>query len=458
MLFFRIEFFLFLGLVLAFLCLNKDNQWKKRVLLLASYYFYAYWDWRFLSLILVSTLVDYVVGRHLARTDRAQQRTILLWVSLTVNLGILGFFKYFNFFIDSAKEMLGPLGGNLQTLDLVLPVGISFYTFQTLSYTLDLYRRKITPCNNFFDFALFVAFFPQLVAGPIVRAKEFLPQLQQPHPLSWQRGLAGFRQFTFGLFKKAFIADNLARSVDVIFDNPGAFDSLSTWIGVMAFAVQIYCDFSGYSDMAIGVARILGYDFQANFNLPYLAGRMDDFWRRWHISLSSWLKDYLYIPLGGNRRGQGRMYVNLLITMVLGGLWHGASWSFVLWGAWHGMALVCTKLWTERTGATENWTLGGWVISLLVVLVGWVFFRAQDLDQALLILRQMIALQEGIRWVAPFTLVGIGLIGAEHIFRRHEITVLAGDKWYTPSVLLAMWWLVYIYFPRSFQPFIYFQF
>lgn len=468
MLFTQIEFLIFFGGVLASLLVIRDNRIRKRLLLLASYYFYAYWDWRFLSLILTSTLVDYLVALGLERSRRPGRRKLLLLASLTCNLGILGFFKYFNFFVQSLEPILGSFGLHYGTLHIILPIGISFYTFQTLSYTIDVYRGRLAPCRNVFDFALFVAFFPQLVAGPIVRASEFLPQLRSKAQVSWYGTFLGFRQFTVGLFKKVFIADHIAVYVDYVFDNAGAFDGAATWLAVLAYGVQIYCDFSGYSDMAIGAARIMGYRLPTNFRSPYLATSMTDFWHRWHISLSTWLRDYLYIPLGGNRKGPVRTYVNIFITMVLGGLWHGAAWTFVLWGALHGGTLVAEKWLRKRFGpigpSTTGWRwpgILGWLATMLIVFTAWVFFRAASFQQAFLMLRQMYGFSGGIAWCYPFVLVMLLIVGAGHALMAMNILSLrrlAYDRLVTPVVLFSMWWLMLVFPVEGFKPFVYFQF
>ncbi len=467
MLFSRIEFLVFFGAVLLFLIFVRNNRSRKLFLLGASYYFYAYWDWRFLILILISTIVDYCAGQGLKGTEAPVKRKFILFLSLGVNLGLLGFFKYFNFFIDSAKLILIPCGLHVENLNIILPIGISFYTLQSISYTIDVYRKKFPPTDDFFDFALFVGFFPQLVAGPIVRATEFLPQLNTPRVLTWRRGFCGFRQFTLGLFKKVFIADQVALFVDFYFENTGAFDCITTWLVVLAYTVQIYCDFSGYSDMAIGIARIMGYDFNKNFNYPYLARRIDDFWRRWHISLSSWLRDYLYISLGGNRKGRGRTYVNLMITMLLGGLWHGASWMYVLWGAWNGLFLAITRFFVGNLAKDyekQPFRLKhfiGWLVTMQIVFVGFVFFRCVTLKDAILTLRQLYFPEPGIQWLYPFAIIAVLIIAVLHVLKhkgKDFSVIFTHDKWYTPTVLLSMWWLVYIFYPKGFQPFIYFQF
>lgn len=465
MLFTQIEFYFFFAAVFAAVLVVKNHAARKLVLLAASYYFYAYWDWRFAGLLLACTVVNHWLAGRMEGRD-AKQRKRLVTIALVYSLGVLGLFKYFNFFVDSFRAMAGIAPDAGSTLDLILPAGISFYTFQTLSYTIDVYRGDLPHCRRFTDFALFVAFFPQLVAGPIVRASEFIPQLETPRTLSWDRAYDGFRQFTLGLFKKVFIADRLAAFVDPGFENAEALGGLTLWLVVIAYAIQIYCDFSGYSDMAIGIARAMGYEFTRNFNHPYLATSVQDFWRRWHISLSTWLRDYLYIPLGGNRRGPVRTYWNLILTMVLGGLWHGANWTFVFWGAWHGVALALDRFITghirlKNASSGRLRGLAGWAITMLVVLVGWVFFRAPDLGSALAILSRMFTLSGGLAWYHPFALgvaVGVALYHALLAAGKSNWFELKPDTVRTPAILFTMIWLVIAFYPREFQPFIYFQF
>jgi alginate O-acetyltransferase complex protein AlgI len=357
------------------------------------------------------------------------------------------------------------LGFEVQTLQIILPVGISFYTFQTLSYTLDIFFKKLKPTKNFTDFALFVSFFPQLIAGPIIRAHDFLPQLRDMRRPSQNDIFSGFVLFTFGLFKKVLIADNLAKISDVIFANPGAFDGITTWISVISYTVQIYCDFSGYSDMAIGLARMMGFRFSKNFNYPYIAKRIDEFWRRWHISLASWLRDYLYIPLGGSRRGRGRTYVNVMITMLLGGLWHGARWNFVVWGLWHGLNITAVKVIDDVRGpVSSKRPIGsylGWAGSMLIVLIGWVLFRVQRLGDAWVILRQMFWPQPGVSWVNPSFFVLIAFVVASHVLHLVKIDLrerMRATNLASAAAICSMWLLTYVFYPTDFAPFIYFQF
>ena len=388
MLFNTLEFAVFFVLVWAvYLALSQRAQ--NRWLLLASYAFYGAWDWRFLGLIALSTGVDYAIGLALGRNDVPRARRRLLLASLVLNLGLLGVFKYAGFFAASFAALAGAVGWQVQpwVLDVVLPVGISFYTFQTLSYTIDVYRRQLEPVRDPLDFALFVAFFPQLVAGPIERACRLLPQIAAPRRLGWEALGSGAWLVLSGLFKKVVVADNLGHLVDGVYVNPGAHGGLAVTLATWAFAWQIYCDFSGYSDMARGLARLLGFELMLNFELPYLATSPADFWRRWHISLSTWLRDYLYIPLGGNRGGGLLTLRNLALTMLLGGLWHGAAWTYVLWGAYQGALLIAHRLLRPRlariapasdTGRAAWWTLRVAVMFQLACL-GWMIFRADSL-------------------------------------------------------------------------------
>ncbi len=405
MIFTELRFFAFFALVFVVTWGLESNRSRKLWLLVASYAFYSAWDWRFLSLILVSTLVDYAVGLALGAQQRQSRRRLLLGASLAVNLGLLATFKYAGFFIQSAEELLAWLGleTSRSSLEIVLPVGISFYTFQTLSYTIDIYRRQLEPSRSLLDVALFVAFFPQLVAGPIVRASHFLPQLARRAQWKMVRARPLLVLFLTGFVKKACIADNVAVPVDAYFGSPASYGSAAAWLAVLLFAIQIYCDFSGYSDMAIAMAGLLGFHLGENFRHPYVAASPREFWQRWHISLSTWLRDYLYIPLGGNRGGAARATRNLMLTMVLGGLWHGAAWRFLFWGFLHGLALAVHRVlrkapWNrssvaDKAGVLQR-PLPRWLSSALgivltqgVVSIGWIFFRAPDWTTAFTTLR-----------------------------------------------------------------------
>lgn len=469
MLFNQFEFIILFVVTMLFLVMVKNFRLQKIYLLVVSYYFYGYWDWRFLSLIVVYTLVHWYAAIRIADSKSPAVRRFWMVVALVFSLGALGFFKYYNFFVDSLNVILQQWGWSMGTLRILLPIGISFFTFQSLSYTIDVYRGDLPVCRSLSDLALFKAFFPQLVAGPIVRASEFMPQLESPRTLSWFQTYEGSRIFIFGFFKKVFLADRLAPFVDTVFSHAGVFDGATVWLGLLAYAVQIYCDFSGYSDMAIGVARIMGYRFSINFNLPYISRSIQEFWHRWHISLSTWLRDYLYIPLGGSRKGRTRTYVNLMVTMLLGGLWHGASWAFIFWGGLHGIALAVHRGWCEwrsKKHIVSNHGfmsgLAGWIVTMLIVLVGWVFFRAGSFEQAWIILKKMFILGAGVHWIHPFVLAAVLAVAIQHLLmfwpKRPAWIDLPVTHWITPAALVLLFGLSILFYPTGFTPFIYFQF
>lgn len=348
MVFNSITFFVFFVVFFnLYWILNKYASIRFRNLftLISSYIFYGWWDYRFLSLIIISSISDYILGLKIYHAKNRSNRKIYLFLSLFINLGILGFFKYYNFFIDSFIDLISlfNISANIHTLKIILPVGISFYTFQTLSYTIDIYKNKLKPTNDIISFFTFVAFFPQLVAGPIERASRLLKQFKERKKFSYKNSVAGLRLVLWGLFKKIVIADNLGLIVDVIFDPASDFTGISVFMGGFLFAFQVYCDFSGYSDIAIGISKMLGYELMINFKTPYFSASFTEFWRRWHISLSSWFKDYVYIPLGGSKKSKLRVDLNIFITFFLSGLWHGAQITFVLWGSLHGIALIIEK-------------------------------------------------------------------------------------------------------------------
>jgi D-alanyl-lipoteichoic acid acyltransferase DltB (MBOAT superfamily) len=392
LLFNSIEFLVFLAVVLA-LYYRLGLRAQNRMLLVASYVFYAWWDWRFLSLLAISTVVDFFCAAAIEASEDRRTRRRLLLISIGTNLGILGFFKYFDFFVTSAVGLLESLGLNASApvLRVILPVGISFYTFQTLGYTIDVYRGHTRRAHDFFDFALYVSFFPQLVAGPIERSTNLLPQISRVRRVDYSDFQAASQLLLFGYFKKVCIADGVAPYVDHAFSNPAALSSPELLLTTYLFAIQIYGDFSGYTDIARGVARLLGIRLTINFRQPYFSASITEFWQRWHVSLSSWLRDYLYIPLGGNRHGTRRTYRNLMLTMLLGGLWHGAAWHFVVWGGAHGLALalhrfatghkVSAPLRTDRENSVRRALKILGTFHLVCLL--WIFFRARDLDHAL---------------------------------------------------------------------------
>lgn len=444
--------------------------------LVASYFFYGWWDWRFLGLIVLSTLIDYSVGLRLDQTEVPEKRQRLLTMSIVANLGVLGFFKYFNFFADSFQELLNQIGlsANYNTLYIILPVGISFYTFQSMSYTIDIYYRKLKPEPDLTRFATFIAFFPQLVAGPIVRARDFLPQFRTDRKFDWDRFISGTGQVLWGFFKKIAVADSLAPFVDQCFASPGSFSSLHLIIGVVFYSFQIYCDFSGYSDIAIGLGRIMGFDFPVNFRTPYFSKNFSEFWTRWHISLSSWLRDYLYIPLGGNRHGEWKTFRNLMITMLLGGLWHGASWVFVFWGFLHGMYLVVQrvlgKLFDQlhRTIGTLSWLRDGGNLVLVYALTcfAWIFFRSPEFATAAKMISGIGAF-ENLSFdaitnkfvVLKGMLLILFLVGAELAnFRFNFRSLIIKSPAFRMFSFAVLLWLIAFFGTFDANAFIYFQF
>ena len=435
----------------------------------ASYLFYGWWDWRFLSLLFFTSLVDFVVGLRIERAPTNPARRAWLTASIVVNLVVLGTFKYYGFFIDSFADLLRAAGltPHLPTLHIVLPVGISFYTFQSMSYAIDVYRRELNPTRSLINFLAFVSFFPQLVAGPIERAAHLLPQFERtvritPHMLE-----EGLWLVLWGLFKKVVLADNLAPLTDLVFQ-ADSWNAPGVLLGTIAFGFQIYCDFSGYSDIARGTARMLGFDILFNFNLPYAAANPREFWRRWHISLSTWLRDYLYIPLGGNRRGPARTYVNLMVTMLLGGLWHGAAWNFVLWGAWHGAGLAAHRAVTKGRGEESARPEGrfqplSWLATMLFVFYGWLLFRAHSFGQVVAMTR---ALEDFtvpawfVSYVVNLVAFTAPLLVMELWQLRHggPLAPLRWPRWIRGMVEGALLLGIILYWSKDNVPFIYFQF
>ena len=410
MLFNSIDFAIFLPLVFgAFWLLPNRSGWQNSTLLLASLVFYGWWDYRFLSLILFSTIVDFTIGQQIHRTNAQGKRKMLLGISLFTNLGLLGFFKYFNFFQNSFIQAFTFFGHDLEgfSLTIILPVGISFYTFQTLSYTIDVYRKEMTPVRKFIDFATFVTFFPQLVAGPIERAKKIIPQLQASRIFDYQQAKSGLHLIIFGLFRKIVIADNLGIYVDRIWQYPNAITPYMVVLASIFFSVQIYMDFSGYSRIARGVAQLFGIKLMVNFNYPYKSTSFSEFWSRWHISLSTWFRDYLYIPLGGNRRGSKRTLVNLCLVFTISGLWHGADWSFVLWGFMHFLLLTSERF--IKLPKTKMMHFLKWVNVLFMVNLTWILFRADTIANAWVFIRQLFKYQpllgyDSLTFQSPFLL------------------------------------------------------
>jgi len=452
----------FAAFLLLYYAVRNHLGARNGLILLASYAFYGAWDYRFLALLIGSSLFDFAVGLGLERLAHPARRKGLLLASLAVNLGILGFFKYWDFFAESFAQLLGALGvsAHPQTLGIILPVGISFYTFQSMSYAIDVYRREIPAARNLAHFLAYVAFFPQLVAGPIERARHLLPQFARTLVITRGMLAEGLWLCAWGMFKKVAVADNLAPLVEMAYGHPAPSAPLVI-LGTMAFALQIYGDFSGYSDIARGTARLLGFDIMMNFNLPLTAASLREFWQRWHISLSTWLRDYLYIPLGGNRLGASRTTVNLCLTMLLGGLWHGASWNFALWGAWHGMGLAAARRLSD--GSIKPWSLGRWLGTTAFLLYGWMLFRAGSLSQVIE-LHRAFGFWAAPDWMGTYLLhlvvFSAPLIGMEAWLRRAGgvLAPLAWKPWLlglAEGILLAA---ILLFWEKDKVPFIYFQF
>jgi alginate O-acetyltransferase complex protein AlgI len=474
------EFFL---VVLFGLWLLRRRSGKQLLLLGSSVAFYAASRTAHLLVLAAPAVIDYFCALRIEAAANSRSRKGWLLVSLISNLGLLAYFKYANFFLATFSDLTGLPARHL---NIALPVGISFFIFKTLSYTLDVYRGDLKACRSWWRYALFVSFFPELVAGPIVRASIFLPQLQRSLQPSWRRSLAGAQIMLLGLTKKVLVADRLAPFVDAIFQDPSVFAPQTVALAVFAYSLQIFCDFSGYSDMAIGMAKIIGFDLPENFRLPYTATSIADFWRRWHITLSTWLRDYLYIPLGGNRHGIVRTSANLLITMLLGGLWHGASWTFVFWGFLHGSALMVHRLWNPRRGAARSLmgSLAGWLVTFLFVNFAWIFFRARDFETAWTVVRKIAGLAPGgAEWPYSPLLLLLPLVIGAHIIgrlaearagqgnsllarwlavRRHRISgvyALIARPGFMGAFFLTCWLLfVWLFYAERVNPFIYFRF
>ncbi|UPQ79287.1 MBOAT family protein [Flavobacterium azooxidireducens] len=481
MLFNSIDFAIFLPIVfiLYWFVTNKNLKQQNLLIVLASYLFYGWWDWRFLSLILFSSIVDYVIGLQLLKQENITKRKILLWTSITVNLGFLGFFKYYNFFLDNFVSAFSFFGMEIKasSLSIILPVGISFYTFQTLSYSIDVYKRKLEPTKDFVAFSAFVSFFPQLVAGPIERATHLLPQFYKKRTFNYSIAVDGLRQILWGLFKKIVIADNCAEYANLIFNNSSNYSGSTLALGALFFTFQIYGDFSGYSDIAIGTSRLFGFDLMKNFNFPYFSRDIAEFWRRWHISLSTWFRDYLYVPLGGSRGGTWMKVRNTFIIFIVSGFWHGANWTFIVWGvlnAIYFLPLLLTNknrnnLETVATGklfANVN-ELGSILITFGLTVFAWIFFRAENIAHAVQYISDLFKnpdsfLSINIYWKYKKTILLIVLfVFIEWLGREGQYAISnLGLKWKRPfryalyyAIIMAIFWS-----SGKEQEFIYFQF
>ena len=483
MLFNSIEFAIFLPIIffLYWYVAKKNIKLQNFLIVFGSYLFYGWWDWRFLSLIIFSTLVDFSIGRLLGAQENESKRKFLLWISILVNLGFLGIFKYYNFFLDSLYKTIPGLNMVLgfNSLDIILPVGISFYTFQTLSYTIDVYKRKLKPTKDLIAFSAFVSFFPQLVAGPIERATHLLPQFHWNRKFNYEKAVNGLRQILWGLFKKVVIADNCAVYANLIFNNSEDFGGSTLLLGAVFFTFQIYGDFSGYSDIAIGTSRLFGFDLMRNFAFPYFSRDIAEFWRRWHISLSTWFRDYLYIPLGGSRGGLWMKIRNTFIIFLVSGFWHGANWTFVVWGAinaFYFLPLLLSKNHRNHLGivaqseilpSLEEFFLI--IKTFLLTVLAWIFFRAESVHHAMAYLEEIFS--ASIISIPEFNdmrgaliallLVGIFLIiewiGREDEFAIENLAKFRMGKMVRYSFYYVIIFAVFWYGGKE-QQFIYFQF
>jgi len=478
MLFNSLDFAIFLPIVfvLYWFVVNKNLKHQNILIAVASYVFYGWWDWRFLALILFSTLVDYVVGVSLGKEQSLNKRKTLLWISILVNLGFLGFFKYYNFFLDNFKSAFTFFGSeiNANSLNIILPVGISFYTFQTLSYTIDVYKKRLEPSKDFISFAAFVSFFPQLVAGPIERATNLLPQMLSKRKFEYNEAVDGLRQILWGLFKKIVIADNCATYANLIFNNSAEYSGSTLVLGAIFFTFQIYGDFSGYSDIAIGTSRLFGFKLMQNFAFPYFSRDIAEFWRRWHISLSTWFRDYLYIPLGGSRGGTWMKVRNTFIIFIVSGFWHGANWTFIVWGALNALyflPLLLTKRNRQNMEVVASHSyfpsikeIGEMTLTFGLTVFAWIFFRADNIGHALEYIKNiftssLFSKPEILPLMVSFLV--ILFVCLEWVGRREEYAIeKMGFKWVKPvrwSFYLFIALLIFL-FDGNDQVFIYFQF
>tara|TARA_R110001583_G_scaffold58230_1_gene173832 strand:- start:987 stop:2417 length:1431 start_codon:yes stop_codon:yes gene_type:complete len=476
MIFNSIEFFIFLPIVfiLYWFVFNKKLNTQNILLLIASYVFYGWWDWRFLSLILFSSLIDFYIGLQIAKTEQQKLKKSWLILSMLVNLGFLGVFKYYNFFTNSLFEVFSKIGYEIDvlTLDVILPVGISFYTFQTMSYTIDVYRNKIKPTNDPIAFFAFVSFFPQLVAGPIERATNLLPQFYKSRAFDYKKAVDGLRQILWGLFKKVVVADNCAKVVNLVYNNPGEYNASSLWVAAIFFAFQIYGDFSGYSDIAIGTSRLFGFNLKQNFAFPYFSRDIAEFWRRWHISLSTWFRDYVYIPLGGSKGSTWFRIRNTLIIFVVSGFWHGANWTFIIWGAINAIYFlpllllkrnrIHTNVVAENSfmpNLKEVFQMG---FTFFITTIAWVFFRAKSIGDAISYLKRLFS-ENALHFpsidLKPIAFICFMMI-VEWLNRRNSHGLVL-DKIKITPIRWAIYFLIVcliLFFAAPAQQFIYFQF
>lgn len=478
MLFNSIDFAIFLPIVfiLYWFVVGENLKLQNFLIVAASYLFYGWWDWRFLALILFSTLVDYLVGIGLSNSENPVKRKILLWVSISINLGFLGFFKYYNFFLDNFTTAFSFFGKeiNANSLNIILPVGISFYTFQTLSYSIDVYKKKLEPTKDFIAFSAFVSFFPQLVAGPIERATHLLPQFYTKRTFDFDKAVDGMRQILWGLFKKVVIADNCAEYANLIFNNSAEQSGSTLVLGALFFTFQIYGDFSGYSDIAIGTSRLFGFDLMRNFNFPYFSRDIAEFWRRWHISLSTWFRDYLYIPLGGSKGGTWMKVRNTFIIFLVSGFWHGANWTFIIWGFLNALYIMPSIIFNTNRNNLDTVAIGKIVpsikeifqilVTFTLTVFAWIFFRANNLDHAVNYISGIFT--KSLFTIPPdrpliLILIVIIFVLIEWLGREHQFAIANIDNKLPRQIRWVFYYAVIFmifYFSGTEQQFIYFQF
>lgn len=483
MLFNSFDFAIFLPIVfiLYWFVFNRNLRLQNLLIAVASYVFYGWWDWRFLSLIFFSTLVDFTIGVSLGRIEDSTKRKVLLWCSILVNLGLLGFFKYYNFFLGNFRSAFSIFGYglNLNSLDIILPVGISFYTFQTLSYTIDVYRKQLEPTTNFISFAAFVSFFPQLVAGPIERATNLLPQFSTGRKFEYSKAVNGLRQILWGLFKKIVIADTCAKYANLIFNNSHEYNGSTLFLGAIFFTFQIYGDFSGYSDIAIGTSRLFGFNLMQNFAYPYFSRDMAEFWRRWHISLSTWFRDYLYIPLGGSRGGTWMKIRNTFIIFIVSGFWHGARWTFIVWGAlnaFYFLPLMLSgknrqnmKVVAYNSMYPSLKEFSSMVLTFCLAVIAWIIFRAENMTEAIYFMRRIFSgsffalpQYQGVgflKFLIPILcfFIGIEWLGRRELYAIERISIK--NRSFKYAFYYSLIFIIFWFGSQSVdQPFIYFQF
>lgn len=474
MLFNSIEFIVFL--LFSFIIywkLAKNLKIQNIFLLIISYIFYGWWDWRFLALIFASTVVDFLCGNFIQQSVKPKLRKVTLYISLAFNIGLLFTFKYFNFFIESFTEILNSLGlqSNNYSLNLILPVGISFYTFQTLSYTIDVYNKKLKATKSFIQFACFVSFFPQLVAGPIERAKHLLPQFSVKRKFSYEQAVLGSRQIIWGFLKKMVIADNISMIVDEVYLNYNDMSFAMIAYGLFLFSIQIYCDFSGYSDIAIGTSKLFGFNLMQNFKFPYFASSISEFWRRWHISLTTWFRDYIYFPLGGSKNGLYQTIKNTILVFLISGIWHGANWTFIIWGSINALLFIPSIIFPLKIISSKFMKSITSIWTFILVTFTWIFFRSENIDKATSLIQKLfneihrfglIKLYNKIYWDWSFTTLTIVIlfmftewIGRKNNFALEKMFTNKWLRWFTYSIIISV---IFLFAETKKDSFIYFQF